>query len=186
MLIQSIEVQTSRRTLLKSLATVGILTTIPGTAFASRLDEPRYSTMFKNAHTGETYSGVYRIGRRYLPDEFEKISHVLRDFRTGDVHAIDPRLIDIITSLHVRSGGTKPFEIISGYRSPKTNAMLRRNTHGVAQNSYHMKGQAIDLRLPGCATHELRNIACNMKAGGVGYYPSSDFVHVDTGDVRTW
>lgn len=186
MLMDTPDMTLSRRGLLKSLATVGVLTTLPGTALAGRLNEPHYSTSFRNTHTGESFDGVYRIGRRYLPDAFEKIGYVLRDFRTGDIHPIDPRLIDIITSLHIRSGGKTPFDIVSGYRSPKTNAMLRRTSTGVAKNSYHMKGQAIDLRLPGCSTKQLRNVACSLKAGGVGYYPRSNFVHVDTGDVRTW
>jgi uncharacterized protein YcbK (DUF882 family) len=176
----------SRRSFIKGCLQAGILTTLPTAAFAGRLDEPRYTTNFINSHTGESFKGVYRIGNRYMPDAFEKISYALRDFRTGDVHPIDPRLIDIITSLHLRSKTSEPFQIISGYRSPKTNSMLRRTSSGVAKNSYHMKGRAIDLRIPSYSTKKLRDIAQQMKAGGVGYYGSSNFIHLDTGDVRTW
>lgn len=175
-----------RRDVLKGLLTAGVLTTIPGTAMAGRLDLPHYKIHLHNAHTEETYKGVYRIGNRYLPDAFEKINHFMRDFRTGDLHSMDPRVIDILASLQVRSGQRKPIEIISGYRSPQTNAMLRRASTGVAKNSYHMKGRAVDLRIPGYSTAKIRKIALDLSVGGVGYYPGSDFVHVDTGDVRSW
>ncbi len=141
---------------------------------------------FRNSHTGEIFSGVYRVGDKYLPDAFDRINIVLRDFRSNELFPIDPRVIDIIYTVHQRTGRTDPYEVISGYRCPKTNANLRRSSEGVAKNSLHMTGQAIDLRLPGFATREVRNIAVNLKAGGVGYYAKSNFVHMDTGDVRSW
>tara|TARA_B100002019_G_scaffold259382_1_gene244751 strand:+ start:417 stop:980 length:564 start_codon:yes stop_codon:yes gene_type:complete len=183
---QQITEPTGRRGFIKNCLQVGVLTTLPSTAFAGRYDQPHYATHFKNSHTGETYKGVYRIGNKYLPDAFEQISYALRDFRTGEVHPIDPRLIDIITSLQIRAQTKLPFEIVSGYRSPKTNAMLRNTSTGVAKNSYHMKGRAVDLRIPSYSTSKLKNIALDMRAGGVGYYPKSNFIHLDTGDVRTW
>lgn len=142
---------------------------------------------FRNLHTGEKFSGAYRVGDQYLLGALNQVNTVLRDFRTGDVHPIDPQLMDIIFTMQKLAGAEgKKFEIISGYRSPKTNAMLRGRSSGVAKKSYHMKGQAIDLRLPGVSTARLRDIAKSLKAGGVGYYASSDFVHIDTGRVRSW
>ncbi|MCB9964545.1 MAG: DUF882 domain-containing protein [Rhodospirillales bacterium] len=180
------DVTLERRTILKGLLTAGVLTTIPGTALAGRMDLPHYKVSMVSSHTGEKFSGVYRIGNRYLPDAFEKITHFMRDFRTGDLHTIDPRVIDILASLQVRCGQKGPLEVLSGYRSPKTNAMLRRASTGVAKNSYHLKGRAVDFRIPGYSTARIRNKALDLAVGGVGYYPGSNFVHVDTGDVRSW
>lgn len=141
---------------------------------------------FRNTHTGETFSGVYRVGDKYLPDAFDRINIVLRDFRTNELFPIDPRVMDIIYSVHHMTKQAEPYEVLSGYRCPKTNAGLRSHSEGVAKNSLHMTGQAIDVRLPGFNTKQMRNLAVSLKAGGVGYYPKSDFVHMDTGDVRTW
>lgn len=141
---------------------------------------------FRNAHTGEIFSGVYRVGDKYLPDAFDKINIVLRDFRSNEMFPIDPRAIDIIYSVHNLTQQSEPYEVLSGYRCPKTNAALRSQSEGVAKNSLHMTGQAIDLRLPGFDTKQIRNLAISLKAGGVGYYPKSNFVHMDTGGVRTW
>ncbi len=161
-----------------------------GTARAStRLSIPDAGTFniaFRNIHTGESFSGAYRVGDRYLPEAFNRINMVLRDFRTGEIFPIDPRVMDILCSVHYRTGTAEPFEVLSGYRSPKTNAMLRATTEGVALNSLHLTGQAIDIRLPGFSTSRLRDVGVGMRAGGVGYYPKSDFVHMDTGRVRTW
>lgn len=141
---------------------------------------------FRHEHTGESFSGVYRVGDRYLPEAFERINYVLRDFRTGEVFPMDPRTIDILSMVHKRMGATEPYETLSGYRSPKTNAMLRKSSTGVAKNSFHMYGQAIDFRIAGVSTSKLRTVAKGLQAGGVGYYPNSNFVHVDTGKVRSW
>lgn len=143
---------------------------------------------FRNTHTGESFSGVYRVGDKYLPDAFKQINYVLRDFRTDQVYAMDPRIVDIMYTVQRMTGQNKPFQIISGYRSPKTNTMLRAKSKrsGVAKKSYHMKGQAIDLRMEDYSTKRLRDLAASLNAGGVGYYSKSDFVHMDSGDVRTW
>ncbi|PZQ45405.1 MAG: twin-arginine translocation pathway signal sequence domain-containing protein [Micavibrio aeruginosavorus] len=141
---------------------------------------------FRNTHTGETFSGVYRVGDKYLPDAFDRINIVLRDFRSNQLFPIDPRVMDIIYSVHQLTQQAEPYEVLSGYRCPKTNASLRSHSEGVAKNSLHMTGQAIDLRLPGYNTKQIRSLAVSLKAGGVGYYPKSDFVHMDSGDVRTW
>lgn len=141
---------------------------------------------FRNQHTGEIFSGVYRVGDKYLPDAFERINVVLRDFRSNEIFPIDPRVIDIIYTVHEMSGRSEPYEVLSGYRCPKTNAMLREASGGVAKNSLHMTGQAIDLRMPGYSTTRIRDLARNLKAGGVGYYAKSDFVHMDCGEIRHW
>lgn len=140
----------------------------------------------RNAHTGERFAGIFRIGSYYVPGAFRKINRVLRDHRTGDIHPIDPSLIDTLARIQRECKCGKDIDILSGYRSPKTNRMLRRNTSGVARNSYHMKGQAADIRVPGSSTKKVRNTARALRVGGVGYYPRSGFVHVDTGEVRSW
>lgn len=141
---------------------------------------------FRNTHTGETFSGVYRIGNKYLPDAFSRINHVLRDHRTGEQFPMDPRVMDIVYSVHQMTGSSEPYDVLSGYRCPTSNAGLRSHSRGVAKNSLHMTGQAIDLRLQNFSTARLRDIAKSLRAGGVGYYRSSNFVHMDSGDVRTW
>lgn len=141
---------------------------------------------FRHAHTNETFSGVYRAGDKYLPEAFERINYVLRDFRTNQIFPMDPHAVDIISAVQARTKTGRPLDVLSGYRCPKTNNMLRHETSGVAKNSFHMYGQAIDFRMPEYNTGKLRKIAIGMHAGGVGYYPRSNFVHVDTGTVRTW
>ncbi len=145
-----------------------------------------WNISFRHAHTGESFNGVYRVGDKYLPEAFERINYVLRDFRTGEVFPMDPHILDLMSIIHRKMDAKIPYQILSGYRSPRTNAMLGQHSHSVAQNSFHMYGQAIDIRLPEYSTKKLRNIAKSLKAGGVGYYSRSGFVHVDTGDVRSW
>lgn len=142
---------------------------------------------FRNIHTNETFSGVYRVGDKYLPEAFDRITHVLRDYRTNTEFPIDPRVIDIIYVVHRMTGARTPYDILSGYRSPQTNALLRRASGGgVARNSLHMSGQAIDVQLPDRNPSVIRAAAKRLHAGGVGYYPRSGFVHMDSGDFRTW
>jgi uncharacterized protein YcbK (DUF882 family) len=114
------------------------------------------------------------------------VNHLLRDFRTGESHPIDPALLDILYDLQSRADRDAPFEVISGYRSPTTNAMLHRLSSGVAEHSQHLLGKAIDVRLSGYPTLNLCTHARTLARGGVGFYPSSDFIHVDTGSVRFW
>jgi uncharacterized protein YcbK (DUF882 family) len=138
-------------------------------------------------HTDERISVAYRIGEHYQRSALKSLNHFLRDFRTGDETAIDPQLFDLLHDVKVRLGhndGT--FEIISGYRSPRTNAMLRRASSGVAKRSLHMTGQALDVRLTETPTRNIRDAALTLSRGGVGFYPRSDFVHLDTGKVRRW
>jgi uncharacterized protein YcbK (DUF882 family) len=143
---------------------------------------------FDNLHTGERLSVEYWTEGSYVPDALTSINHLLRDFRTGDVHVMEPRLLDLLNILQTRLETTSPFAVISGYRSPTTNAALRaEHEHsGVASKSLHMQGMAIDIRVAGRSLEAVHKTALALQAGGVGYYPQSDFVHVDVGRVRTW
>jgi len=141
---------------------------------------------FTHTHTGERLAVDYFVGGKYVPDALTTVDHFLRDFRTGDVHAIDPRLLDLLFRLADATMSRRPFQVISGYRSPATNEMLRHRSEGVAAGSLHMRGQAIDIRLADVPLSRLRNAALAARLGGVGYYPASDFVHIDTGRVRAW
>ena len=175
-----------RREILK-LGLAGTLATIVPLGFASPAEARNtWRVGFRHAHTGESFNGVYRVGNKYLPEAFERLNFVLRDFRTGEVFPMDPRVIDIMALIQRKANARQPIEIFSGYRSPRTNSNLRRASSGVAKNSFHMYGQALDLHIDGFSTRRLREIARSLKAGGVGYYPRSQFVHVDTGSVRSW
>jgi len=174
----------SRRHFLASLA-VGL----PAFANMPRLfaeSSPSRSLSFAHPHTGEHLAIEYFSGGAYHDDALATVNHFLRDFRTGDVHTIDPELLDLLCGLNHVTESTRPFQVISGYRSPVTNEMLRHRSEGVAAGSLHMKGQAIDIRLADVPLAKLREAALSIRRGGVGYYPASDFVHVDTGRVRTW
>jgi uncharacterized protein YcbK (DUF882 family) len=139
-----------------------------------------------NLHTGESLQAIYFDKGAYVPDALAAMNHVLRDFRTGTEHEMNPELFDLWHTLSLVTESRSPFQIISGYRSPQTNAMLRDTTCGVAQSSYHMKGMASDVRLQDVELSHLHMAALALGRGGVGYYPASDFVHVDVGPVRHW
>jgi uncharacterized protein YcbK (DUF882 family) len=175
----------SRRRFLKVSA--GLAAGIIGSApFASAASSPRYhSFSFFHTHTGETLKLNFDVKQRRV-EKTEEFFHFLRDFRTGDIHPIDTRLLDILYRLQVKTNRSGTFEVLSGYRSPDTNTRLQKANSGVAKKSLHMKGRAIDIRLSGVPTKTLKDIACSMKQGGVGFYAKSDFIHVDTGRVRTW
>ncbi|MGA2778741.1 MAG: YcbK family protein [Steroidobacteraceae bacterium] len=144
------------------------------------------SLRFVHTHTGETLTTAYFDGGAYNLAGLNDVNHLLRDFRTGESHVIDPPLLDILYELQRRADHDAPFEVISGYRSPATNAMLRQNSSGVAEHSQHLLGKAIDVRLSGYSTRRLSEHARALALGGVGFYASSDFVHIDTGRVRSW
>ncbi len=141
---------------------------------------------FEHIHTGERLTAAYRTDAGFDPGALAEINHVLRDWRTGEVYDIDPTLLDDIHDLQARLGHRGPVRIISGYRSPKTNAALAGAGRGVAKRSLHMQGRAIDLALPGVPTLETRDAALALRRGGVGTYSKSGFVHIDTGRVRRW
>lgn len=145
------------------------------------------SLALDHTHTRERLSLVYAVDRQYLPGALDALNHFLRDHYLGDVGQIDPQLFDLLHGLQQTLGGGQPFQVISGYRCPGTNALLRSTRGGgVAKHSLHMEGKAIDIRLPGVALAELRDAALSLRVGGVGYYPQQQFVHVDTGRVRNW
>jgi uncharacterized protein YcbK (DUF882 family) len=141
---------------------------------------------FVHTHVKESLTVDYFRDGAYVPEALEQLNHLLRDFRTGEVHPIDPRLFDVLFDLRELADGAAPYEIISGFRSPATNAQLRGRSTAVAEHSLHMEGKAMDVRIRGFDTRKLRDLALSMHRGGVGYYPGSDFVHVDIGRVRSW
>ncbi len=149
--------------------------------------EPEYRLRFYHTHTNERLDVVYRKGDSYIPEAIAQIEHFLRDHRTGEVHHYDPRVFDLLSDLTAAVGhpGTE-VDVICGYRTPWSNEYLRHHSSGVAKNSLHMQAMAIDIRVPGVKTGELRTVALALHRGGVGYYPASDFVHVDVGRVRQW
>ena len=175
----------SRRRFLMGAGGLGVAAMLPLSAQAS-LSAPVRKLSLHNLHTGEQVTANFWEEGRYLKEGLNTFNHVMRDFRQNEEHDIDPKLFDQLFLLQHRLGKAGEIQIISGYRSPTTNAMLRRKSSGVAKKSYHMKGQAIDLRLPNVPLSELRKAALDLKVGGVGYYPSSNFVHLDTGPVRSW
>jgi uncharacterized protein YcbK (DUF882 family) len=155
-------------------------------AFASTGSSGDKSLSFYNTHTDEKLTATYLRGSNFDKGALKDINFILRDFRSGDVHPIDLKLLDLLSDLHQKVGSKQPFQIISGYRSPKTNKMLNAESSGVAKRSMHLDGKAIDIRLSDVKLHYLRAAAVEMKRGGVGMYTVSNFVHVDTGRVRYW
>ncbi len=145
---------------------------------------PRQTLSFYHTHTGETLD-VVLDPKNINNQTVRRVSRFLRDFRTSEIHAIDPHLLYLLCRIKKASGGGI-IEVISGYRSPATNAILRKRSSGVAKKSLHMQGRAIDIRLSNLQTRKLKDIACSLELGGVGYYPKSDFVHIDTGRIRFW
>lgn len=157
-----------------------------GQAHAEAVSGAVRSLSFLNLHTGEAVKATYFEAGAYVSDALSAVNRVLRDFRTGDSHPIDTRLLDTLAAISVKLGASAPFQVISGYRSPATNAKLSAQSGQVAKHSLHMDGQAIDIRLPGVDLSRLHKAALELGRGGVGFYPKSNFVHVDVGRVRRW
>ena len=147
--------------------------------------EPR-EVAFVHTHTREQLSVTYFADGIYDTDSLAALNWFLRDHRTGDQHPVDPALFDLLHDLRIATGTASPYQVISGYRSPRTNGMLREKSRGVAAGSLHLQGRAIDIRLADVSSAALRDAAIRLRHGGVGYYASSDFVHLDTGRFRTW
>jgi uncharacterized protein YcbK (DUF882 family) len=141
---------------------------------------------FYHTHTHERLDITYATSEDYDIEALAKINTYLRDFRTSEVHRIDPTVLDILWTIQQKMCCNSTYEIISGYRSPKTNQQLRQKSSGVAKRSLHMKGKAVDIRITGEKTKTVRDCAISLKSGGVGYYAKSNFVHIDTGRVRNW
>lgn len=154
---------------------------------ASSASPEQYRLHLHHLHTGESIDIVYRIGDRYQPDAVQQLDHFLRDHRTGDVAQYDPREFDLLHSIVAKLGRSDAtIDIVCGYRTPWSNNFLRSRSSGVAEHSQHMLGKAIDIRIPGFSTAQIREAALSLHAGGVGYYPISQFVHVDVGPLRQW
>ena len=174
----------SRRRFIRNLALVAPIAAFPGLALAKV--QPARRLRLHHTHTGETLDVVYHDNGAYEPDALRALNHLLRDHRSGDVTDIDPKLLDLLHAAQQRLGSTGTYEIISAYRSPATNEMLRKRGSRVARRSLHLTGRAIDVRLTDADTRDLRQAGLDLARGGVGYYPRSDFVHLDTGRVRRW
>jgi uncharacterized protein YcbK (DUF882 family) len=147
---------------------------------------PKRTLSFYNTHTGESLSTIYWSDGTYDAYSLDDINTILRDHRTGEIKPISLRLLDLLYAIKTRLGPDRQFHIISGYRSPKTNAILCVKSSSVAKKSLHMRGEAVDFFLPGCKLSLLRNTAINLQAGGVGYYPRLNFIHIDVGRIRSW
>jgi uncharacterized protein YcbK (DUF882 family) len=174
----------ARRRILRASLVGAVLAAAPASAVWAANER---SLSLRNLHTGETINQPYWVQGNYLPESLSAINTVLRDHRSGEVHSIDPQLLDLLSALQQRVNSPRgSYEVISGYRSPISNAMLHNASGGVAQNSLHMVGQAIDIRLPGTPLAQLHSAARDMQSGGVGLYTASNFIHVDTGRVRYW
>ncbi len=186
----------SRRSFLGYGAVAAAAALVPARAFAAAAPAAAHASLamerelsFFHTHTGERLSTAYCSGGEYVAPALRDINVLLRDFRVNQIKAIDPGLLDLLFRLNGELGTDQPFHVISGYRTPETNAMLqeRGGAHsGVATHSLHIDGKAIDIRVPGIKLEHLRDKAKGLKIGGVGFYPGSNFVHVDTGRVRYW
>lgn len=179
----------SRRQLLKGglVMLAGLAVPMPGFCRYEQISSAEKAISLHNLHTGEEVRNyTYWASGKFVPDALEQFNWLLRDHRTNQVHPIDPDLFDLVHAINARLDNTKPVQIISGYRSPETNRALRTASGGVAKRSLHMEGRALDIRLSGCDLKYLRKAAKSLQVGGVGYYPESRFVHVDTGKVRYW
>lgn len=178
----------SKRRFLKGLAGGSLLAIgspkIVQAAFSSFTAHKSLS--LEHHHTGDTLKLTYYEQGRYVHGALEEINYFLRDYHNDKVHSVDPALLDQLYNVKLLLGVNKPFEIVSGYRSPGTNADLRKHSGGVAKHSLHMEGRAVDIRMAGVSAKTIRNAALTLQCGGVGYYPSSNFVHLDTGELRTW
>lgn len=181
----SAEVCPKRRGFLRKVGLTALGLAPAGAVLAASANERR-SVSFVHTHTGEQLSALYFESGSYRRDVLAQVNVLLRDFRTETVYPIDPQVLDRLFRLQSMTGSGEAFRVISGYRSPATNAALRGRSQGVAEHSLHMEGRAIDVRLPGFDTARLAVLARQQMGGGVGYYRVSDFVHVDTGRVRIW
>jgi len=178
----------NRRRLLGALAAGAAVLPFAPLVRAADLAVPRRERWLElvNTHTSEVAAVAFRNAQGFISDSIHRLQHVLRDHRANAEHPMDTGLYDLLADLAAAAGREPRFEVISGYRSPDTNAKLHERSNGVATRSLHMQGMAIDVRLKGVACSRLRDLALDMQRGGVGYYRVSDFVHVDTGRVRAW
>lgn len=169
------------------LAALGLAAVPFGNAIADQTTYPELTLSLYNLHTTEHIKTAFWVAGSYDTNSLKAVNHFFRDHRTNEVKEIDPRLLSILYLVSRKVGQpAKPFSVISGYRSAETNRKLAKINSGVAKNSYHVKGRAVDIRLPGVETKDIRDAGLSLRVGGVGYYESSNFVHLDTGPHRTW
>jgi uncharacterized protein YcbK (DUF882 family) len=180
------EINRRRFIKLTAASALGVLSPCTALGAIRQLRKRKRSLSFYNTHTGQSLETVYWSDGKYLRRSLGEINEILRDHRTNEIKPIDPKLLDLLCAIRVNIKSKQPFHIISGYRSPKTNARLRKRSGGVARNSFHLLGKAADIRVPGCCLVSLHRAAMGLRVGGVGYYPRSNFVHVDVGPVRSW
>ena len=178
----------SRRNFIGLILCAGISGLFSKSVFAAigQLATAERSLSLYNPHTKDSFNGVYWRKGEYVTDALKNINHIMRDFRAHDIKQIDTHLLDLLSAMSIKLKPEQPFHVISGYRSPETNAKLRKRGKGAAKNSYHIQGKAVDIRLPGYRASVLRRTAHNLKGGGVGYYPHQRFVHIDVGPIRYW
>lgn len=179
----------SRRSFLRTGLLTATALSLPVSSVARVVDTiwPEKALSFYNTHTGERLrKAVYWAQGDYIPDTLDQINHILRDHRNDTTKPIDQELLDLLHALSRQIGTGEPIHVISGFRSPASNLLLRQQTQGVAKGSLHTSGKAVDIRIPGCDLTRLRRAAMAQKRGGVGFYPDSNFVHLDTGRVRYW
>lgn len=175
-----------RRSFLKTSAVLASALSVPAMARAATAAPHERVLRLYNTHTGESIKSVFWAEGDFIPDALADINKLLRDHRSNTVATMDPKLLLLLDSVSAKFGGSEVLHVISGYRSPETNAKLAKASGGVAKHSMHLDGKAIDIRLPGRDLAKLHKAALAMQGGGVGYYPSSQFVHMDTGRVRNW
>jgi uncharacterized protein YcbK (DUF882 family) len=182
----------SRRSVLRTGGAAILTASLAGNAVAAPAvvglrDTGARTLSFNCYNSGETLKATtYWANGKYIPDALAEINYALRDDRSGEVHSIEPKVLDLLHQIGKNLDTNCHFEMYSGYRSPKTNAMLRRMNSEVASHSLHMEGEAVDITLPGRSLEQLHKTALAMRAGGVGYYPDANFLHVDVGRVRRW
>ncbi|EAR62145.1 DUF882 domain-containing protein [Neptuniibacter caesariensis] len=176
----------TRRKLLKAIGGISALSAISNPAIANIHKPQERSLSLLNLHTGESINSTFLAGGEYQYDSLADLNHVLRDHRTDQAMNMDKQLLLLLNELQQTFGEHNPIHVISAYRSPKTNAMLSQKNSKVAKKSYHMKGQAIDIRIPGVELKDLHKASLDLKAGGVGLYTRSNFIHLDVGRVRRW
>lgn len=178
-----------RRSFLKSSVVIASALSVPAFAKAAqttKVDPVERALRLYNTHTGESLRSIFWAEGQYIPDALKDINKLLRDHRSNTITEMDPKLLTLLNRVSDKFGGSDVLHVISGYRSPETNRKLAAASGGVAKHSMHLEGKAIDIRLPGRDLAQLHKAALAVRGGGVGYYPSSQFVHMDTGRVRTW
>jgi len=184
---KSLDPQLSRRSFLCKSTQIALglgVVSVPSISCAKALG--KLSLSFVHTRTQQELTLTYAWGQAYNPRALAQISQFLRDYQTGQTHPIDPKLLDILWAIQGEMGRKGVYEVISGFRSPQTNRKLRRTSSGVAGHSLHMQGKAVDIRFPGIDTDQIHQCAVEMRTGGVGYYAKADFVHLDSGQYRTW